>query len=62
MVSLICSIIFWCTKNRPLGVVSIVLSAIGALADFAMLGCLAIIDIIILLVNCAVYSNTKQDT
>lgn len=59
MVSLICSIVFWCTKNRPLGVVSIVLSALGMLVDFSLVGFWAIIDLIILLVNIAVYSETS---
>lgn len=62
MVSLICSIVFWCTKNRPLGVVSIVLSALGVLADLALVGFWAIIDVVILIVNCVVYANTEQDT
>ena len=59
MVSLICSIVFWCTKNRPFGVVSIVLSTLGMLVDFALVGFWAIIDLIILLVNIAVYSETS---
>ena len=59
MVSLICSIVFWCTKNRPLGVVSIVLSALGMLVDFPLVGFWIILDLIILLVNIAVYSKTS---
>lgn len=60
MATIIVSILFWCMpEKKGLGLAAIILSIIGFIFDFFYVGLLAIVDIIFLIVNIAVYN--KED-
>ncbi len=63
MVNLIISIIFWCMPDKDkLGIVAIILSAIGAITSLIAYGWLGIIDVAILIINIYIYNSiTKKD-
>ena len=62
MVTLILSIIFWCKPQiKGLGIAAMILSAIGACADFYLVGWAGIIDIIFLIINFIVYKKNHID-
>ena len=59
---LILSIIFWCIPdNRGLGIAAMVVSLIGTVVDFFIVGPWAFIDLIIFWINTEVYKKHNQD-
>lgn len=60
MLSLILSIVFWCTKNRTLGIVATVLSVLGLIVDFQLVGIFALLDLIVVIADVVVLDKCEK--
>lgn len=61
MLMLIVSILYWCMRDkRGLGIVAIILSALGTFIDYLFYGWLAVIDLAILIVNTLIFTTMEK--
>lgn len=60
MLTIILSILFWVMpEKKGLGVAAIVMSAVGFIMDIALVGILAVLDLIFLIVNVMVFNKYR---
>ena len=62
MLSLIISILFWCMPEKSgLGAAAIMLTVLGTIIDFNLVGIAAVLDLVMLVVNITVYEKHHGD-